>query len=201
VVGVVLANKKRKLYNGYCTIIHDKPTIFYPIQSLINMGIKNILIVSDECKQLELIIDGNFDVNIEYMLGSDYVKGILEWSNDDVIFIDGNLVTLEEIKLNSPPHIYLSHSACPKNNYMCDFYGEQIRDIKFNPEKQKSKLSVNMFVLSYSDLKVEGKNIFSILRTFLPTTHYSFINNGLEITSSKDLYEASIVIKNETSLI
>ena len=171
----------------------------YPFLTLVNMGIKDILIIisSDGGSIINLLQDGiEFGVNITYAyqkdpLGIAHAIGKAEdfAQGDDIVVVLGDSIFTKDIEIKAPPHLYLSHSDCPKDFGAVCFYGENIMKIEERCENPKSKFVTtgiyiypnNVFKV-IKKLKVSKRNkleISDINNHYLPKMAYTILDDGV----------------------
>lgn len=177
--GVILAggNGKRLqpltvVTNKHLLPVYKKPMIFYPIETLVNAGIKDVLIITsaENIEQFyKLLGKGeNWDINIKYEIQreSNGTGGALLCAKDflvgdDVIVILGDNIVIENIK-----------------DYVVDFMNNKnIFDAKIlvsevnNPEK-------------YGVVEVEGKSVTRLVEK--PKKPFSnLVNTGIWMFKSE----------------
>ena len=146
-----------KVVNKHLLPIYDKPMIMYPLNTLINFGIKSIMIVTDKGRAgdfMKLLGSGReYGVKFTYGLQDD-PAGIPDAisiardfaNNSDIIVILGdniffNNVSYTDNKKNIAT-LFLKKVKDPKRFGVAKFDGNKIVDIIEKPEDDFSKMVV-----------------------------------------------------------
>ena len=181
-----------KVINKHLLPVYNKPMIYYPINTLKNIGIKDILIIigGHRVGDIPLLLgDGsNLDVNITYRVQKE-PKGIAHAlllaekfvGNDTVIVLLGDNYFEENLgdevnNFNRGAKIFLKETKYP-----CKFGIAMVRDnkvvnIEEKPENPKTNLAV-------TGLYIYDNKVFDIIRTLKPSDR-----GELEITDVNNVY-------------
>lgn len=135
--------------------VYDKPMIYYPLSTLIKLGIQNIRIVSSAdyiARYVTLFADGHhFGLNISYKVQAE-PKGLPEAfilsedfieKNEQIVLILGDNIFHGRIPIRSCPQIFAYKVKNPSDYGVIDFddNGNAI-SLEEKPEKPKSKYAV-----------------------------------------------------------
>ena len=181
-----------KVTNKHLLPVYNKPMILYPIQTLIDMGIKNIMIVSGKGHAghfLELLGSGKeFRVKFTYEIqeeagGIAQALGLAEdfADNENVAVILGDNIFEDtfndEIKdFNSGAKIFLKQVPDAYRFGVAEIKGDKIVGIEEKPKKPKTNYAV-------TGLYVYDNKVFDIIKKLKPS------NRGeLEITDVNNYY-------------
>lgn len=154
--------------NKHLLPIYDKPMILHPLQTLINAGLKDILVIIGERGGEEIIkllgTGKEFGCKLSYeyqreALGIAHAIGLAEdfADGDDIAVVLGDNIFLEDIEIKAPPHIYLSHSDTPERFGVVKFYGEKVQKITEKPRKPDSNWIV-------TGLYIYPNNVFKVIK-------------------------------------
>ena len=178
--------------------VYDRPMIYYPLETLINAGIKEILIISDPVNIdnfIKLLGDGkDFDITITYkvqekpeglaqafiiaedFIGNDNVTMIL----GDNIFIGQDDVLKKAVtSLKTGGKIFVKQVPDPQRFGIAEFdSGGQVISIEEKPESPKSDFAVTGLYIYDSSVVKRAKAIQPSAR------------GELEITDVNNLYLA-----------
>lgn len=175
--------------------IYDKPLIYYPILTLREAGIKEILIISGPGHAgqfLDLLGSGKelgvkftYDIQ-EKPMGLAHGLGVAEdfADSDNVMFILGDNIFEENFKqaledFKKQPKgakIVLKQVADPKRFGVAEVEGDKIVSIEEKPEKPKSNWIV-------TGLYMYDNQVFDIIRTLKPSARGEY-----EITDVNNAY-------------
>lgn len=118
--------------------VYKQPMIYYPLKTLIDMGIRDILIIVSSKSQLELYLEYlgygyKFGIDISYkiqespnglaeafIIGEDFI------GDDDVTLILGDNVFLSNVKLDAQPNLIFTYKVKDPSAYgvvKCDEFG------------------------------------------------------------------------------
>jgi glucose-1-phosphate thymidylyltransferase len=118
--------------------VYKQPMIFYPLKTLIDMGIKDILIIVASESQLEIFLEylyygKKYGVNIQYVIQGDpnglaeaFILGEKFIGDDDVTLILGDNVFLGGRPLETQPNTIFTYKVKDPYAYgvvKCDEYG------------------------------------------------------------------------------
>lgn len=202
--GVILAggNGRRLGYltevtNKHLLAVYDKPMIFFPLQTLLSCGIRDILIVSgrDHVEGfLRLLGSGSkFGARFTYKV-QDEAGGIaqaLSLAEDfaggdpcavilgDNIFEDDlceHVSEFERLQAASGAHIFLKEVVDANRFGVAELVGDRVISIEEKPTAPKSNYAVSGFYLYTSD-------VFQIIKTLKPSGRHE-----LEITDVNNAY-------------
>lgn len=197
--GIILAggngrrlNPLTDVTNKHLLPVYDKPMIFYPLHSLMETGIREILIVTGKEYAggfLKLLGSGrefgckfSFEVQeeasgIAHALGltEDFVDG------DDCAVILGDNIFEENFAeavnyFQSGAHIFLKEIPDAKRFGVAEIKGDKVVKIEEKPEQPKSNLAVTGFYLYDS-------KVFNVIRSLKPSGR-----GELEITDVNNAY-------------
>ena len=182
-------------YSKQSVPIYDKPLIYYPLSSLMELNIKDILIITTE-NQLEnfkrLLKNGSqWGVNINYAV-QNFPKGIAEAfiigenfiKNSNVALILGDNIfygqdlnnEISSNKFQNGGLIFLNKVVNPSDYGVAIIKNNKIKHIKEKPKIQKSNLAV-------TGLYLYDKNVSKIAKKLKPSKR-----NELEITDLNNFY-------------
>ncbi len=181
-----------KVTNKHLLPVYDKPMICYPLKTLVDAGIKDIMIVSGRGHVghfLELLGSGKeFGVRFAYEIqeGAGGIAEALglaeEWaSNDSVAVILGDNIFQDNIRrdvesFQSGSRVFLKEVPDAHRFGVAEIQGERILSIEEKPRVPKSNLAV-------TGLYLYDGGVFEIIRTLKPS------NRGeLEITDVNNAY-------------
>ncbi|MBC7086775.1 MAG: NTP transferase domain-containing protein [Methanomethylovorans sp.] len=183
-----------KVTNKHLLPVYDKPMIYYPLQTLIDAGIKDIMIVSGRGHAghfLELLGSGaEFGVKFTYEI-QDHAGGIAQAlgladdfaDNDNITVILGDNIFQDNIKdavqsFESGAHIFLK--SVPDAHRFgvaeVDVNNGRVLGIEEKPAKPKSDLAV-------TGLYIYSNDVFDIIKTLKPSGR-----GELEITDVNNHY-------------
>ncbi len=179
-----------KVTNKHLLPVWNKPMIYYPINTLINAGIKDILIISGPEHSghfSKLLSSGKeFGVKFTYEI-QDKAGGIAQALSLAEDFVDDSSVAvilgdnIFEDKLNfndfeTGSRIYLKEVHDPERFGVADIKGDKITSIIEKPKNPKSNLAV-------TGIYIYDSKVFDIIKTLKPS------NRGeLEITDVNNAY-------------
>ena len=147
--------------NKHLLPVYNRPMIYYPIQTLVNAGIVDIMIVSGKGHAgqfLELLKSGKqFGANFSYAVQEE-AGGIAQAlslckdfaDNDKVIVMLGDNILKDDIskavkdvaKQKSGAKIFLKEVENPKSFGVAEVDGDRIKSIEEKPAKPKTNLAV-----------------------------------------------------------
>jgi glucose-1-phosphate thymidylyltransferase len=190
-----------KVTNKHLLPVYDKPMIYYPLQTLIDCGCKEIMVVTGKDHGgaiMNLLGSGkDFDVNIHYAI-QDRAGGIAEalglcenFVNDDnmlVILGDniflGNTPKVEAF--NDTAQIFLYKHDNPERFGVAELFPNgKVKSIEEKPKEPKSNLIV-------TGLYVYPSSVFD----FIKTLDYSD-RGELEITDVNNLFIERGLMRSE----
>jgi len=204
--GIILAGGKgtrlfpcTRIINKHLLPVYNQPMIYYPLKSLINAGVKDILIVSGEGHAggfLELLKDGReFGANISYSVqteagGIAQALGLAEdfADKEKIAVILGDNIFEDDLSLyvksfedqKEGARLFLKEVVDANRFGVAEVQGDKIIGIEEKPKEPKSNLAV-------TGLYMYDSQVFDIIKTLNPS------NRGeLEITDVNNLY-----IKND----
>lgn len=167
-----------KVTNKHLLPVYDKPMIYYPLQTLMDAGIKDIMIVSGRGHAghfLELLGSGaDFGVHFTFEIqeqagGIAQALGLAEDFADkedvavilgDNIFQDNVYKAVESFK--SGARIFLKEVPDAKRFGVAEIKGNKIISIEEKPKLPKSNLAV-------AGLYIYDPGVFEIIRTLKPS--------------------------------
>ena len=185
-----------KITNKHLLPVYDKPMIFYPIQTLVNAGIDDIMIVTGgESAGDFLRLMGNGKefglkhLNYTYQEGAGGIAAALALTehfadDDSIVLILGDNVIEKNIikgvrdfeKQERGAKIYLKEVANPQSYGIAEMKGDRIVGIEEKPEKPKS----NMAVIG---IYMYDHKVYDIVRKLKPSGR-----GELEITDVNNFY-------------
>jgi glucose-1-phosphate thymidylyltransferase len=181
-----------KVTNKHLLPVYDKPMIYYPLQTLMDAGIKDIMIVSGRGHAghfLELLGSGA-DVGVHFTFeiqeqagGIAQALGLAEdfADNEDVAVILGDNIFQDNVckaveSFKSGARIFLKEVPDAKRFGVAEIKGNKIISIEEKPALPKSNLAV-------TGLYIYDTNVFEIIRTLKPSGR-----GELEITDVNNEY-------------
>ena len=181
-----------KVTNKHLLPVYDKPMIYYPLQTLIAAGIKDIMIVSGRGHVghfLELLGSGKeFGVRLTYEIqegagGIAQALGLAEsWAGtDDVAVVLGDNIFQNNIRkdveaFESGAKIFLKEVTDAHRFGVAEVKGNRVLGIEEKPKAPKSNLAV-------TGLYLYDAGVFDIIRTLKPSGR-----GELEITDVNNAY-------------
>lgn len=181
-----------KVTNKHLLPVYDKPMIFYPIQTLIDAGIKEIMIVSGRGHAghfLELLGSGaDFGVRFTYEIqeeagGIAQALGLAESfaDEDDVVVILGDNIFQDNIKkdvsgFTGGSKIFLKEVPDAHRFGVAELKGDKVIGIQEKPKQPKSNFAV-------TGLYIYNNNVFKIVKDLKPSAR-----GELEITDVNNYY-------------
>ena len=185
-----------KVTNKHLLPVYDKPMIFYPIQTLIDAGIKEIMIVSGRGHAghfLELLGSGaDLGVKFTYEIQEE-AGGIAQAlslaesfaDEDDVTVILGDNIFQDNIKkdvssFTGGATIFLKEVPDAHRFGVAELRGDRVIGIQEKPREPKSSFAV-------TGLYIYSNNVFKIIKTLKPSARGEleitdvnnyFVNNG-----------------------
>lgn len=217
-----------KVTNKHLLPVYDKPMIFYPIQTLINAGIKEIMIVSGRGHAghfLELLGSGaDLGVKFTYEIqeeagGIAQALGLAERfaDEDDVAVILGDNIFQDNIKedvsnFRGGARIFLKEVPDAHRFGVAELNGDKVIGIEEKPRDPKSNFAV-------TGLYIYSNHVFKIVKTLKPSARGEleitdvnnyFVNNGTmeyrildgfwsDAGTFESLLRASLLIAGEKS--
>jgi len=181
-----------KVTNKHLLPIYDKPMIYYPLQTLLDGGIGEIMIVSGRGHAghfLELLGSGeDWGARFTYQI-QEQAGGIAQalglagrWADDeDITVILGDNIFQDKIKdavesFRSGAHIFLKEVPDAQRFGVAEIKGTHIISIEEKPEKPRSKYAV-------TGLYIYDAGVFSVIKTLKPSGR-----GELEITDVNNDY-------------
>ena len=185
-----------KVTNKHLLPVHDKPMIYYPIQTLVNAGIDDILIVTGGNNAgdfLKLLGNGKeFNlkhVNYTYQEGEGGIADALSlakfFSDDESIcvilgdnIIEKNIIHAVEAfkKQTGGAKILLKEVPDPERFGVPEIHGDKITGIEEKPKKPRSKYAV-------TGIYMYDSAVFDIIAPLKPSER-----GELEITDVNNTY-------------
>jgi len=181
-----------KVTNKHLLPVYDKPMIYYPLQTLVNAGIKDIMIVSGRGHAghfLELLGSGaDFNVRLTYEIqekagGIAQALGLAEkWVDDDpVAVILGDNIFQDDVKndvasFTTGAKIFLKEVPDAERFGVAELGKDRVISIEEKPKTPKSNYAVTGLYLYDAD-------VFSIIQTLKPSGR-----GELEITDVNNAY-------------
>jgi len=181
-----------KVTNKHLLPVYDKPMIFYPLNTLVNAGITEIMIVSGRGHAghfLELLGSGaDFGVSLTYEIqeGAGGIAQALGLArrfsdNDCVTVILGDNIFEDSVKdavqsFRSGARIFLKEVPDAHRFGVAEISGEKIVSIEEKPKNPRSNLAV-------TGLYIYDAGVFDIIRALRPSQR-----GELEITDVNNDY-------------
>ncbi len=181
-----------KITNKHLLPVYDKPMIYYPLQTLIDAGLDEIMIVSGRGHAgdfLELLGSGaEFGVHLTYEIqeeagGIAQALGLAEdfADDDDVAVILGDNIFQDNVHeavqpFESGAHVFLKEVPDANRFGVAEIAGDHIVSIEEKPAKPKSNYAVTGLYLYDND-------VFEIISTLKPSGR-----GELEITDVNNEY-------------
>jgi dTDP-4-dehydrorhamnose reductase/glucose-1-phosphate thymidylyltransferase short form len=181
-----------KVTNKHLLPVYDKPMIYYPLQTLVAGGIKDIMIVSGRGHVghfLELLGSGKeFGVRLTYEIqegagGIAQALGLAEsWAGtDNVAVILGDNIFQDDIKkdveaFTSGAKIFLKEVTDAHRFGVAEVKGNKVLGIEEKPRAPKSNLAV-------TGLYLYDAGVFEVIKTLRPSGR-----GELEITDVNNAY-------------
>ncbi|MFH1549904.1 MAG: sugar phosphate nucleotidyltransferase [Planctomycetota bacterium] len=185
-----------KITNKHLLPVYDKPMIFYPIQTLVNAGIDDIMIVTGgESAGDFLRLMGNGKefglkhLNYTYQEGAGGIAAALALTehfaeDDSIVLILGDNVIEKNIikgvrdfeKQERGAKIYLKEVANPQSYGIAEMKGDRIAGIEEKPKEPKSNMAV-IGIYMYDN------KVYDIVRELKPSGR-----GELEITDVNNFY-------------
>lgn len=167
-----------KVTNKHLLPVYDKPMICYPLKTLVDAGIKDIMIVSGRGHVghfLELLGSGKeFGIRLTYEIqeGSGGIAEALglaeEWAGDDsVAVILGDNIFQDNVRMHvhsfdKGSRVFLKEVTDPQRFGVAEVRGEMITSIEEKPRQPKSNLAV-------TGLYLYDSSVFTIIKTLKPS--------------------------------
>ena len=179
-----------KVTNKHLLPVYNKPMIYYPLETLIGMGIKDILIISGPGHAghfLNLLGSGKeFGVKLSYAIqeeagGIAQALGLAEdfADTDAVSVILGDNIYEDKFDLSdykSGAKIFLKEVNDPQRFGVAEIVGDKVVSIEEKPTNPKSNFAV-------TGLYVYDNSVFSIIKTLKPSKR-----GELEITDVNNAF-------------
>ncbi|MCE8424244.1 MAG: NTP transferase domain-containing protein [Candidatus Methanoperedens sp.] len=181
-----------KVTNKHLLPVYDKPMIYYPLQTLIDAGIKEIMVVSGRGHAghfLELLgSGGEFGIHLTYEIqeeagGIAQALGLAEDFADDgsIIVILGDNIFQDNVydaveSFRSGARVFLKKVMDAKRFGVAEIRGSNIVSIEEKPALPKSNLAV-------SGLYIYDTKVFEIIKKLRPSGR-----GELEITDVNNEY-------------
>jgi glucose-1-phosphate thymidylyltransferase len=183
-----------KVTNKHLLPVYDKPMIYYPLQTLVDAGIEEIMIVSGRGHAghfLELLGSGiDFGVQLTYEIqegagGIAQALGLAQrWANNDsVTVILGDNIFEDSVRdavrsFTSGARVFLKEVPDAQRFGVAEINGNRIVSIEEKPRVPKSNLAV-------TGLYIYDAGVFRVVRDLKPSAR-----GELEITDVNNAYVA-----------
>jgi glucose-1-phosphate thymidylyltransferase len=181
-----------KVTNKHLLPVYDKPMIYYPIEMLLNAGIRDIMIVSGKGHAghfLELLGSGSeFNAKFTYEI-QDEAGGIAQAlslaedfaDDDDITVVLGDNIFEDNIadavnSFKSGSKVFIKEVQDAQRFGVAEIDGNNIISIEEKPENPKSNYAV-------TGLYIYDKNVFEIVKELKPSGR-----GELEITDVNNEY-------------
>jgi glucose-1-phosphate thymidylyltransferase len=181
-----------KVTNKHLLPVYDKPMIYYPLETLINAGITEIMIVSGRGHAghfLELLGSGiEFGVQLTYEIqegagGIAQALGLAEkWANNEsVTVILGDNIFEDSVRddvhsFTQGAQVFLKAVQDAQRFGVAEIADDRIVSVEEKPEKPKSNLAV-------TGLYIYDAEVFRIIKDLKPSAR-----GELEITDVNNVY-------------
>lgn len=185
-----------RVTNKHLLSVYNQPMIYYPLKTLVQAGIKDILIVSGEGHAgdfLELLGDGReFGVNLSYCVqpeagGIAQALGLAENFSDkgNIVVILGDNIFEDDLvphnvesfeKQKAGARLFLKEISDPERFGVAEVKNKKIVNIEEKPKKPKSNLAV-------TGLYMYDNQVFDVIKTLKPSGR-----GELEITDVNNFY-------------
>jgi len=185
-----------KITNKHLLPVYDKPMIFYPIQTLVDAGVRDLLIVTGGNNAgdfLRLLGNGKAfglpHINYTYQEGEGGIADALRLAqhfarDDKLIVMLGDNVIEKNIrrgvaafrKQKRGARIYLKEVPNPRDYGVAELRGQRVARIVEKPKRPKSNLAV-------IGIYMYDRQVFDIIRTLKPSGR-----GELEITDVNNAY-------------
>jgi glucose-1-phosphate thymidylyltransferase len=181
-----------KVTNKHLLPVYDKPMVYYPLRTLVNAGITDIMIVSGRGHAghfLELLGSGaEFGVNLTYEIqekagGIAQALGLAErWADDEAVaVILGDNIFQDDVKndvasFKTGAKIFLKEVPDAERFGVAELGTDRVLSIEEKPKKPRSNYAVTGLYLYDAD-------VFSIIHTIKPSGR-----GELEITDVNNAY-------------
>ena len=188
-----------KVTNKHLLPIYNKPMVYYPLQTLINGGIKDIMIICGPEHSghfLNLLRSGKeFGVNLRYEI-QDEAGGIAHAlalaedfvNNDDITVILGDNIFEDHFPLLSfkqGARVFLKKVPDPERFGVAEIENEKVTNIIEKPKEPKTNYAV-------TGLYQYDNEVFKIIRTLKPSHR-----GELEITDVNNAYLKNKKLQHE----
>ena len=181
-----------KVTNKHLLPVYDKPMIYYPMETLINAGIKDIMIVSGRGHAghfLELLGSGvDYGVHFTYEI-QEKAGGIAQALSLAEDFVDGDSVTVilgdnifqdniekDVANFNGGARIFLKEVTDTHRFGVAELKGEKVIGIEEKPKVPKTNFAV-------TGLYIYDSDVFDAIKTLKPSGR-----GELEITDVNNYY-------------
>ena len=181
-----------KVTNKHLLPVYDKPMVYYPLHTLINAGIKEIMIVSGRGHAghfLELLGSGaDFGITLTYEIqekagGIAQALGLAEgWADDEdvAVILGDNIfqddVNPEVVSFKNGAKIFLKEVTDAQRFGVAQLEGDRVVSIEEKPRQPKSNYAV-------TGLYLYDAGVFPTIRTLKPSGR-----GELEITDVNNAY-------------
>jgi len=185
-----------RITNKHLLPIYDKPMIYYPIQTLVDAGVRDLLIVTGGTNAgdfLRLLGNGSAfklpHINYTYQEGEGGIADALRLAEhfaegEKIIVMLGDNVIEKDIragvaafrKQKKGARVYLKEVANPRAYGVAELRGKRIHSIVEKPTRPKSNLAV-------IGIYMYDPSVFDIIRTLKPSGR-----GELEITDVNNAY-------------
>ncbi len=181
-----------KITNKHLLPVYSRPMVFYPLKTLINAGVKDILIISGKDHAgdfLRLLGSGrDFGARFKYEI-QDEAGGIAQAlslaedfaTGESVAVILGDNIFEDSVKedlqnFDSGTKLFLKEISNPERFGVAELEGNKVIKIEEKPEKAKSNYAVTGFYLYDNE-------VFDIIKKLKPSGR-----GELEITDVNNAY-------------
>jgi glucose-1-phosphate thymidylyltransferase len=181
-----------KVTNKHLLPVYDRPMIFFPLQTLVNAGIREIMIISGRGHAghfLELLGSGiEFGVQLTYEIqekagGIAEALGLAEsWADEDpvAVILGDNIfqdsIQSDVISFQNGAKIFLKEVPDAQRFGVAEIGGDRVISIEEKPKNPKSRYAV-------TGLYLYDPDVFSVIRTLKPSGR-----GELEITDVNNAY-------------
>ena len=179
-----------KVTNKHLLPVYDKPMIYYPIETLKSMGIKDILIVSgaEHCGHILNLLGSGREIglSLSYEIqdeagGIAQALGLAESfaAGDSVAVILGDNIFQDKLDVSDfkeGARVFLKEVKDPERFGVAEIEENKIKSIEEKPKSPKSNLAV-------TGLYIYENSVFDIIKTIKPSER-----GELEITDVNNAY-------------
>lgn len=185
-----------KITNKHLLPVYDRPMIYYPIQTLVKAGVRDVMLITggNSAGEFLRLLGNGKEIGLDhihyaYQEGEGGIAAALSLAEhfadgDPIVVVLGDNVIEDDIgpsvrrfqKQGSGARILLKKVSDPQRFGVVSFNGKKITGIEEKPKKPKSDYAVTGFYMYDGD-------VFDIVRTLKPSKR-----DELEITDVNNHY-------------